>query len=638
MIIALLIILVASPLLVLPSKAFPGDKPAIVVEPASIQNTNLTSGSTFLVNVSLYNATLANVPAGIAGVEVQLSWDNSVIQPLSFVDRITTSGGVLQGQEIVFGVRPAFFDNSNTKISSPPYTNATNFHVAAASTSGPWWGDGTIVTINFTVLTVGSTGLNLIFTDLIDLNSNLVDRYIQDGFFSNIAAPPPPPPATIYVDPGSIINSLLTPPSSIRVNVSIGNAVNLTLFSFSLGFNSSVLQATSATWNWNGSAVGLLIDNTAGIISGSTSISPPITGYVPLVVLQFDVTGLGESTLHLFGLTLFDNHDYPVPINVTRDGYFNNMLVTSIYVDPPLRMDPTLQAGNTTTFAIMAQNFVNVGECNFDLRFNPNVIKIVSYTITNPIEGSFIDFEILSYNNTVGDLSVIFYYSPPLSVASSPIMNITFILVGYGISPLNLNSTSLNDPLGNPISHQTADGLLITVINDVAITDIEPTPLKVYPGRIITVNVTAANLGNLTETFTVSAYVDGENASLGTQTVTSLAPGANTTLAFYWNTTGQPMCSLHTLSANASFVPFEFNLTNNFLVGSIQAKIKLLGDINSDGTVNLQDLVLMAAAYNTKVGDLKYNPEADFNNDGKINLVDLVTCALYYGQSCPNDP
>jgi len=636
MIIALLSILVASPLLVLPSKAFPGDKPAIVVEPALIENTGLTPGSTFLVNVSLYNATLANVPAGIGGVEVQLSWDNSVIQPLSFVDRIATSGGVLAAP-VLYGISPGFFDNSSSRISSPPYTDATNYHVAAASTAGPWSGNGIIATINFTVLAVGTTGINLIFTDLTDTSASVVAHYTQDGFFNNTEGPIPPPPATIYVDPASIINSLLTPPSSIQVNVSIGNAVNLTLFSFNVSFNSSVLQATSATWNWNGSAIGLLIDNTAGLISGSTSISPPVTGYVPLVVLHFDVIGLGESTLHLFGLTLFDNHGFPVPTSVT-DGYFNNMLITSIYVDPPLRMDPSLQAGNTTTFAIMAQNFVNVGECNFDLRFNPNVIKIVSYTITNPIEGSFIDFEILTFNNTVGELSVIFYYSPPLSVASSPIMNITFILVGYGISPLNLNSTSLNDPLGNPIPHQTADGLLITVINDVAITDIEPTPLKVYPGRIITVNVTAANLGNLTETFMVSAYVDGGNASLGTQTVTSLAPGTSTTLAFYWNTTGQPICSSHTFSANASFVPFEFNATNNFLVGSVQAKIKLLGDVNSDGTVNLQDLVLLAMAYNTKVGDPKYNSEADFNDDGKINLVDLVTCALYYGQSCPNDP
>jgi hypothetical protein len=343
---------------------------------------------------------------------------------------------------------------------------------------------------------------------------------------------------------------------------------------------------------------------------------------------------LGESTFHIFGLSLFDVNGFPVPINVTHDGYFNNMLITSIYVDPAFRMDPSLHPGDTTMFSLVAQNFVDVRTCQFDLRFNPNVLKVLSYMVTNPIGPSFVNFQLLSFNNTLGDLSAILTYDPVLSVASSPIINITFIIVGYGVSPLNLNSTALTDANGNLISHQTADGLFITAIRDVAVIDVEPYPQKVYAGRIVTVNVTAANLGNLTETFMVSAYVD-TNVSLGTQNVASLAPGANTTLSFYWNTTGQPSCTSHTLSANASFLPFEFNTTNNFMVSPIPVKIKILGDINGDGSVNLTDLVLLANAYGSKVGDLKYNPEADFNDDGKVNLLDLVTCAMHYGQSCP---
>jgi hypothetical protein len=81
-------------------------------------------------------------------------------------------------------------------------------------------------------------------------------------------------------------------------------------------------------------------------------------------------------------------------------------------------------------------------------------------------------------------------------------------------------------------------------------------------------------------------------------------------------------------------VPFEFNTTNNFLGSPTVVKIKILGDINGDGKVDLLDLVLLANAYGSKVGDLKYNPEADFNDDGKVNLLDLVTCAMHYGQSC----
>jgi hypothetical protein len=634
MILALLSILVLSSAFVLPGKAFPADKPAIVVEPTNLQNPSLVPGSTFLINVSLYNATISNVPNGIAGVEIHLSWNNSVIQPLSFVNKITASDGVIAGASVLYGISPGFFDNSNIRINSPPYTNATNYKVAAGSTTGPWWGNGIIVTINFTVVAVGRSDLSLVFTDLTDALANEVDHYVQNGVFDNRVPPPPPPPVIIYVDPASIVNSLLIPPSSFQINLSIVNAVNLAVFGFGLSFNSSILQATSAAWSWNGSALGLQINNGAGVVNGSSSFSPPITGNVPLVTMNFNVTGLGESTFHIFGASLFDVNGFPVPINATHDGYFNNMLITSIYVDPAFRMDPSLHPGDTTMFSIIAQNFVNVRTCQFDLRFNPNVIEVLSYMVTNPIGSSFVNFQLLSFNNTLGDLSGILAYNPALSVASSPIINITFIIVGYGVSPLNLNSTALTDPNGNPISHQTADGLFITAIRDVAIIDVEPIPQKVYPGRIVTVNVTAANLGNLTETFMISAYVD-TNVSLGTQSVTSLAPGANITLSFYWNTTGQPSCTSHTMSANASFVPFESNTANNFMASPNPVKIKILGDANGDGSVNLADLVLLANAYGSKVGDPRYNPEADLNNHGRVNLLDLLTCATHYGQSCP---
>jgi hypothetical protein len=59
-----------------------------------------------------------------------------------------------------------------------------------------------------------------------------------------------------------------------------------------------------------------------------------------------------------------------------------------------------------------------------------------------------------------------------------------------------------------------------------------------------------------------------------------------------------------------------------------------LGDINGNGAVDLTDLYLLAQAYNSKIGDPNYNPEADFDLNGKVNLVDLVTLATNYGKSC----
>ena len=46
----------------------------------------------------------------------------------------------------------------------------------------------------------------------------------------------------------------------------------------------------------------------------------------------------------------------------------------------------------------------------------------------------------------------------------------------------------------------------------------------------------------------------------------------------------------------------------------------LSGDINSDGVVNILDVVLLV----NMVLDSDYNPSADLNNDGVINILDVV--------------
>jgi hypothetical protein len=61
------------------------------------------------------------------------------------------------------------------------------------------------------------------------------------------------------------------------------------------------------------------------------------------------------------------------------------------------------------------------------------------------------------------------------------------------------------------------------------------------------------------------------------------------------------------------------------------------GDVNGDGIVNLQDLVLFARAYGSTPDDPRWNPQADVNRDGIVNLQDLVLLALNYNRlNTPN--
>ena len=62
----------------------------------------------------------------------------------------------------------------------------------------------------------------------------------------------------------------------------------------------------------------------------------------------------------------------------------------------------------------------------------------------------------------------------------------------------------------------------------------------------------------------------------------------------------------------------------------------LLEDVNKDGTVNIQDLVLVAAAFG-QPGDRTAEQNPDVNRDGTVNVLDLVRVSNSFGQTEVND-
>jgi len=60
------------------------------------------------------------------------------------------------------------------------------------------------------------------------------------------------------------------------------------------------------------------------------------------------------------------------------------------------------------------------------------------------------------------------------------------------------------------------------------------------------------------------------------------------------------------------------------------------GDVNFDGTVNIQDVVLMSSMYGCKEGEPDWHVSADIAAPyGKIDILDLVTCIGHYGEKYP---
>ena len=97
--------------------------------------------------------------------------------------------------------------------------------------------------------------------------------------------------------------------------------------------------------------------------------------------------------------------------------------------------------------------------------------------------------------------------------------------------------------------------------HDVAIIKVVPSSIRVVVGTIIHINVTVKNEGTAYESFTVTVSYDGN--IIGTQAITDLAPGATKVLMFYWDTTEVEPCRDYTITAVASTVPGETDITDN---------------------------------------------------------------------------
>ena len=169
--------------------------------------------------------------------------------------------------------------------------------------------------------------------------------------------------------------------------------------------------------------------------------------------------------------------------------------------------------------------------------------------------------------------------------------------------------------------------------HDISIQNVTLSTDETHPGAIVNITVTVKNQANTSvlETFNVTAKYDLN--VIETKTVNDLAQGATQTLTFNWNTTGVAQGN-YTTSAEASTVPDELNTDdNNFTDGTIKIQKLFLGDINCDGIVNIDDLILLNQEFGSTPTSPNWNQEADLNEDDKVDALDLYLLAKDYGKT-----
>jgi hypothetical protein len=596
--------------------------------------TNTTSvGHTFKISVIVENV------ANFYGWEFFLTWTPGMIN-------CTT-------ETINYAIWTAFLG----PWVSPSINNVNGeYHqsLTARAPSTPKTGTFWLVNLTFTIIQAPPEGGTL-STDLalepapgyvyclLDDGGNELPHEFIDGSYEYISPRPPVEEITVKVTPPSVANPSLVPCNSFGVNITALDTAFLHGFTLQLSYNASVIECTlveegDLLQSFGATSMTYTIDNVLGVIYASVNLTSPTAvanGDGTLVELTFHVLAIGDSPLHLYETHLYDAEEMELVV-VTQDGYFNNVLMPKLYVDPPEIIDPTMIPPAEFQIDVNVANVTDLYDFEFTLLYDTNVLNglgILFYPFEN--ETSF-DVK-FTLNDTQGKIWVKVQYYPPAEslTTTDPVtlVKIFFQVQSFGATVLDLTDTSLSDSLGGQITHEAEDGFVSILIRDVAVVDITPEFYEVYRGWIVEINVTAENLGDISETFNVTLFMGGHE--VGEQEVSGLASHANTTLTFFVNIdeAWQQACHNYTLSAEASEVPYEIDTANNMLTDG-DVHVKLMGDINGDGFVNGLDAVIMGGAFGTHPGEQGWTASADLNKDGWINAKDVVLLGMNFGAQC----
>ena len=105
--------------------------------------------------------------------------------------------------------------------------------------------------------------------------------------------------------------------------------------------------------------------------------------------------------------------------------------------------------------------------------------------------------------------------------------------------------------------------------------------------------------------------------------------GTLLSLTFTAKANGESRLSLRKFQAGSSLGEVIASRPPDVII-TVEGRKHPASDVNQDGQVNIQDLVLVAQYLG---GDASSNPQADVNDDGVINILDLVVVAQHLGES-----
>lgn len=300
-------------------------------------------------------------------------------------------------------------------------------------------------------------------------------------------------------------------------------------------------------------------------------------------------------------------------------------------------------------------------------QIDPNSFFVAKWEIKN------------DFNATHGRIWISYtMFSPEQGKAGNgTLAQITFRIQGAGSTPIDLTDTKLVTPLAEEIPHTQVDGSFSNTAEPPPPPPIMPAIVYVYPKDITNASLApstffAANIDiiNATKLHTFEFKLDYDGTLIEVEEIAegSFLNNSGSTIMVNEtdNTSGFVRLNITLIDAleatgNGRLATFTFKvldhgstfltlsdvalldtadqnityITENGHFDNAESAVAVKGDVNGDGTVDLNDLIVAGNSLGAKSGDTIWNPKADLNFDGMIDVYDLVIILKNFGRTEP---
>ncbi len=472
-------------------------------------------------------------PPPLPAIKAPVVLDPSLVPGLSFYIDITVTDAVdLWGYGIVLSFDPTVLIAISYESYSPfvvGWPSEIGYDYVVINYAMPLGatgidGDVSLARIDFFVVGEGISDLDLHDTTLLNSDGISVEHDLVDGRFSNVKLKVSVYPEMIIGDVGEIFS----------INITAAWAEHLWGYGFVLGYNATVLNATSFvsyspfTYEWASE-----IDNTEGYVAmnysmpigepeGFSTVEP-----APIANIGFLVKAGGSSPLAFLESVFVDVYNATID-HGSVDGFFASP--HDIAVIDVVASATEVTAGELVFIDVTVWNKGTVPE---------------TFDATVEYDGNFIETQTGIYLDVDDETTLTFTWN------TTGVDIGTHTLIASATIPFDDADTTDNTYIGDSVK---------VLGHDIAVTEVTVSPFQLLPGGSVTINATVMNEGNFTETFDVTVKYDG--FVIETRTGVSLDAGISTILSFAWDTTGVAAGS-YRITVEAGPVTNETDTTDN---------------------------------------------------------------------------